>query len=210
MLFPPRSPRVLRFSPCVSSLGVCIAVFPFSGAAQSANSAAQQVTIESGVPLHVRVTRTAPLRKGASVEGVLTEPVYVYDRLVLPKDAVVHGIVSGVVPAERNIRTRALLDGDVTPLHEPVVNFDSIRIGGADVSLASEARIRSVQMINFAPAGPRPSLIQQGKKLVKERIQSTREALFAPERRIVRSGCSTARCPIIRSASGPGRFSPRT
>jgi hypothetical protein len=152
----------------------------FSVRAQSANPATQQVTIENGVPLHVLVTRTAPLRKGAPVEGVLTEPVYVYDRLVLPKDTVVHGTVSGVVPAERKIRAQALLDGDVTPLHDPVVNFNSIRIGNADVALSSEARIRSAQMVNFAPAGPKPSLIQQGKKLIKDRIKETRDAFFAP------------------------------
>src|SRR5579859_1869396 len=179
MQFPPRPPGALSFLPLALSLGVAL-LSSLGARAQSASPTTQQVTIENGVPLHIRVTRTAPLRKGALVEGVLTEPVYVYDRLVLPKDGVVQGVVSGVVPADKKIRTQALLDGDVTPLHDPVVNFNSIRVGNADVALSSEARIRSAQMVNFAPAGPKPTLIQQAKKLIKDRIKETRDAFFAP------------------------------
>jgi hypothetical protein len=74
----------------------------------------------------------------------------------------------------------SLLNGDVTPLHNPVVNFSSIRVGDVDVALDSEAMIRSAQMVNFVPGGPNLSLMQQAKKMIKERIQSTRDALFAP------------------------------
>jgi len=148
--------------------------------AQSPDPAMGQVTISSGVPLHIRVTRTTALSKGAPVEGVLTEPVYVYDRLVLPKDALVRGSVSGVVPADRKIRTQALLNGDVTPLHDPIVNFNSIRVGDQDVALTSEATIRSAQMVNFVATGKRPTLMQQGKKLVRDRIQSLRDNFLAP------------------------------
>jgi len=170
--------RLLRIA---ESLSVCLPLLsPLSMGAQSPDPKMQQVTIAVGVPLHVRVTRTADLRKDEPVEGVLTEPVYVYDRVVLPKDAVVRGSVSGVVPADRKIRTEALLNGDVTPLHDPIVNFTTIRIGDADIVLSSEARIRDAQMVDFAPAGPRPSLIQQCKKQISDRIQSTKNALFAP------------------------------
>ncbi len=138
------------------------------------------VTIPQGVPLHVRVTRRARLRKGAEVEGALTEPVYVYDRLVLPADTVIRGRVSSLVPADRKIRIQALLNGDVTPLHDPVVNFTSIRVGDQDVALNSEALLRSVQLVNFTPGAQKRSLIQQARKMIRERIQSVHDAFFAP------------------------------
>jgi hypothetical protein len=148
--------------------------------AQDATQDMQMVRVPSGVPLHVRVTRTAHLSKGAAVEGVLTEPVYVYDRLVFPKDTVIHGSVSGFTPVDSKIRTQALLNGDVTPLHDPVVNFSSIRVGDEDVALSSEALMRNAQMVNFASGGKNPSLMQQVKKTIQEQIQSTWNMIVAP------------------------------
>jgi hypothetical protein len=155
-------------------------VYSHVGHAQQPNVETQTVTVPSGVPLHIRVTHTAHLRIGAAVEGVLTEPVYFYDRLVLPRDATIRGSVSRLVPVERKIRIRALLNGDVTPLHDPVVDFDSIRIGDEDIPLNSEALMRSAQMVSFTHGTQRPSLVQQAKTMLKERIRSTREAFLAP------------------------------
>ncbi len=160
---------------------ICAMLFIASRASLAAET--QTVTLAVGVPLHVRVTRTSRLSRGSSVEGVLTEPVYVFDRLAVPAGAVVHGIVTAYAPVDKRARAEALLNGDVTPLHLPVVNFNYVRVGDQDVPLTSEALIRDTQLVNFAPGRAHPSLYQQGKKLVRDRIQSTRDALFAPGKR---------------------------
>jgi len=158
----------------------CMLFFGIFAQAQEEGAVAQTITIQSGVPLHIRVTRTTDLRVGAPVEGLLTEPVYVYDRLVLPGALHIRGTVSAVIPAERKLRTQALLNGDVTPLHDPVVNFNSIQMGEQEIAISSQAFARSTQLVNFVPAGPRPSLMHQAKAMVADRIQSARTALFGP------------------------------
>jgi hypothetical protein len=155
-------------------------VFSSIAHAQQPDQNTEDIAVPAGVPLHIRVTRTAPLRRGAAVEGLLTEPVYVYDRIILPKDAVVHGVVSDLAPAERKIRIQAILNGDVTPLHDPIVNFNTIHINNLDVALDSKALIRSTQLIRFTPVTKRPSLFRQAETMVRDRIQSTREQLFSP------------------------------
>jgi len=174
--------NIYKVVPSGAWRGTILAIFLLLAKNASAQTApeTQGVTLATGVPLHVRVTRTAKLRRGTTVEGLLTEPVYVYDRLVLPVGSVVTGNVSNLVPAEKKLRVQAILDGDVTPLHNPVVDFDHVRVGDQDVALNSEALIRSAQLVNFTPAGARPSLFQQAKKLIRNRIQSTKEAFFAP------------------------------
>jgi hypothetical protein len=174
-------------SPRASALLVVVGaalIFPVRNHAQTVPgtdvSGTETVIIPEGVPLHVRVTRRTHLGKGAEVEGVLTEPVYVYDRLILPSGAVIRGRVSRLVPSDRKIRTQALLNGDVTPLHDPVVNFTSIRVGDQDVALSSEALLRSVQLVNFVPGGQKQSLVQKARKMIKERIQSVHDAFLAP------------------------------
>jgi hypothetical protein len=155
-------------------------VFSSIAHAQQPGQSTEVIAVPVGVPLHIRVTHTAPLRRGAVVEGLLTEPVYVYDRIVLPKDAIVHGTVSDLIPSDHKLRIRALLNGDVTPLHDPVVNFNSVHIDNADVILDSRGLMRNTQLIRFTPVTQKPSLFRQAKTMIHDRIQSTREQLFAP------------------------------
>jgi hypothetical protein len=153
-----------------------------SSPAQQAPPATQTVTLAAGVPLHIKTTRTVALRTGASVEGVLTEPVYVHDRLVLPKGATARGTVIAYAPVARKIRAEALLNGDVTPLHQPVVNFTSLHVDGGidDLSFHSHALVRDTQLVRFVAAKKRPSLYRQAKTMVRERVKSTYDELFSP------------------------------
>jgi len=162
-----------------------VLVFTIAGAAYAQQPALAPLTLAKGVPLHVRVTRTAKLRTGALVEGVLAEPIYAHDRLVLPVGTVVHGTVSTYVPIEHQIRLQALLNGDVTPLHNPVVDFDTLHLAatGADVPLQSRALIRNLQIVRFSGKTKKPSLYQQGKTAVKQRFADTRDAVFGPNKK---------------------------
>jgi hypothetical protein len=59
-------------------------------------------TIPSGVPLRVALeSRVALKRVGAPIQGRLVEPVYLYDRMVLPGGSAAEGHIAeiGGVPA---------------------------------------------------------------------------------------------------------------
>ncbi len=155
--------------------GLCTTAF-----AQQSGTAVERVQISAGVPLHVRVVRKARLRTGAAVHGVLTEPVYVQDRLVLPIGTKVEGSITAVLPADHTIRIRALLNGDFTPLHDPVVNFRTAMVDGKELALDTRATIRTVQLVNFTPGGPRPSLWKQAKTFAGSRIRAFHETFLAP------------------------------
>ena len=162
-----------------------IAVLAFAASASSAQMASpatQTLTLAVGVPLHIKTTHTVALRTGASVEGVLTEPVYVLDRLVLPKGAIARGTVIAYAPVARKIRAEAWLNGDVTPLHQPVVNFTILHVDGGidDLALRSHALVRDTQLVRFIAAKKRPSLYTQAKTMVRERVKSTYDELFSP------------------------------
>jgi hypothetical protein len=145
----------------------------------------QSVTLPAAVPLHIRVTRSTALKRGARVDGVLTTPVFVQDRLVLPKGSVVRGSVIATRPAPALVRTKALLDGDVTPLREPIVNFSSIHLSstGDDLPLQSHALIRATQMIRFTPAGPKPSLPHRIAAAVRKRAEGLVHVITGPDKK---------------------------
>lgn len=147
----------------------------------------EPVTIPSGVPLHVVLTRTAKLRRGAAVEGVLAEPIFVRDRLVLPVGAPVHGTVTEYAPVARRTRAEALLNGDVTPLHAPVVDFTSVHVtvgdSEEDVPLDSRAVIRNSAVVRFIARKQRPSLWTQAKDMARMRVTDTLNVFVAPHKK---------------------------
>ncbi len=147
--------------------------------AAQAGYAEQAVTVDASVPLHVTATRTAAMRVGAPVEGVLTAPVWVYDRLVLPKGTIVHGTVTTLEPVPHGERVQALLNGDVTPLHRPVVRFNSVQVGEEEVPIDAEARVRQTETVRFA--GPvKSSKRAQLTGIVKEKWDSVHDEVLAP------------------------------
>jgi len=139
------------------------------------------VIVPAGVPLHIQVTRTAHLHTGAEVSGVLTEPIYVRDRLVVPVGSTLSGTVTGYAPVDRIEREQALLNGDVTPLHDPVVDFTSLHLVDTDedVVLDTRALIRATKLVRFSSA-KKPSLVRQAIHGVKTRVHDVYASIFGP------------------------------
>ena len=116
--------------------------------------------------------------------GVLTEPIYVRDRLVLPIGSAVHGNVVEYAPVEHLVREQALLNGDVTPLHDPVVDFTSVRLIATNVEVPLETRalIRSTQMVRFTST-KKPSWFRRGINAAKATVHDTYETFFGPDKK---------------------------
>ncbi|HSU18698.1 MAG TPA: hypothetical protein VLI45_03045, partial [Acidobacteriaceae bacterium] len=120
---------------------------------------------------------------GAPVVATLTDPVYLVDRLVLPSGCTVTGHVQRLIPADKNLRLQAHLDGDVTPLHEPVVVFDKVSVPGSPgiaYTIEAHGRIRDTAFIRFTSGGKKPSLVKQAVDAARAQATQARDAVFAP------------------------------
>jgi hypothetical protein len=142
------------------------------------------VIIPAGVPLHVKVTHTAHLHVGTPVSGTLTDPIYVKDRLVLPTGSVVQGKVAAYTPIAKIDHEKAVLNGDFTPLHAPVVDFTSIRVDQPDrnIPLDTIAVERTTQLVRFVKT-PKKSLFQKLADGVKTRVHDGYETLVGPNKK---------------------------
>lgn len=144
--------------------------------------ASSAVTIASQVPLRIAVTRRTKLKLGAAVAGSLLEPLYVGTQMVLPARTIVTGKVVDAPPVDRATRTAALMDGDFTPLHVPVVDFDSVRLSsGAVLQMNTVAHVRQGELIRFVPK-PKQSIFQKIKSMARDRIKADREEVTAPHK----------------------------
>jgi hypothetical protein len=80
------------------------------------------------VALDQRVTVHAV---GQPVTGIVTEPVYAYDRVVVPAGTRVRGHIARLEGPGRIARLRALTSGDFTPRRRVVLEFDTLVFGDA-------------------------------------------------------------------------------
>src|SRR5579864_31838 len=98
------------------------------GSAQAPPSTTIEVplTVDSGVPLRLYIDQRLHMREGEMVHAKLIEPVYAFDRIVIPSGVDVQGHVTRLDPASKMTRTQAILGGDFTPLHWARVEFTTI------------------------------------------------------------------------------------
>ncbi len=110
-----RAPRFLLFG------------LPFLSIAIAADVPGQvTLTVPSGAPLRVYLTKKIPKRLGAPVEAKLLEPVYAFDKQVVPAGVILNGRVSRLESLTKWQRFLTMLNGDFTPLHQAKVQFSTM------------------------------------------------------------------------------------
>lgn len=163
-------------------LFTCFPVSVTSAQSQADAGAPQQETplvVQSGVPLRLYLTKRAPKRTGALVQAKVLDPVYAFDRQVIPAGAVALGKVSRLQSIPKWQRVRAILNGDFTPLHTPAIEFTTIVMpDGSRLALhtAESPGLNSIvssrppkKQINDAPQNA--GVIAAGEQQVKDAIQ---------------------------------------
>jgi len=91
--------------------------------------------VEPGVPLRLYLTRRLSMHLGDIATAKLIEPVYVFDRIVIPAGSEVQGRVTALDPVGKMVRTMALFRGDFTPLHTARVEFTSLKLAAGPMDL---------------------------------------------------------------------------
>src|ERR1700730_6896268 len=95
----------------LSTLSVVLFFYPAAFAADDPNSNIA-LTVPSGAPVRVYLTKRISKRAGAPVEAKLVEPLYAFDREVVGAGATVLGRVSRVQPVSKWRRASAMMNGD--------------------------------------------------------------------------------------------------
>jgi hypothetical protein len=110
---------------------VALSIFCASGLlAQAVDSEPLTISLQAraGVPLRVYTLKRFSKRVGAPVHAKLIEPLYSFNREIIPAGSMVEGQVSRLIPVARVRRASAILGGDFTPLHQAEVSFHSVTL----------------------------------------------------------------------------------
>jgi hypothetical protein len=124
------------------------------------------LSVPSGAPLRLYLTKKISKRAGEPVEGKILEPVYAFDKQVVPAGSVVTGKVSQVQPVTKMLRFRAVVNGDFTPLRDARVEFDTLTLPDG-----SKRELHTVAVMGLNSIYTEPSNKKTNKKQKAQRPQ---------------------------------------
>jgi hypothetical protein len=85
------------------------------------------LTVPQGTPLQVAITTETRVKKaGQPIEGRIVEPVYSFDKIVIPVGTEVDGKIIQIKGPSAGRRTTAALDADFTPARKTEIEFDEL------------------------------------------------------------------------------------
>jgi type IV secretory pathway VirB10-like protein len=192
-------PRALEyFSSAWLMVGVCAAGGGLAAAQQQPAAAAVEefgtaqpapeppqsipLTVQAGVPLHVALVKAVPIKlTGIPVQGRLVQPVYVFDKLVIPAGTTVLGTVSQVVPISHKRRALDIANGDFTPHRTAQLSFDTLVLKDGTKLPISTAVSKGVPDVIHLSAG------RKGKKKgrVTQAVAEARQEAKAREQQAI-------------------------
>jgi hypothetical protein len=149
-----------------------------SAVQQSTPFATVPLSVPAGTPLKVVLDKEVRLhRVGQSIHGKTTEPLYVFDTLLVPVGSEVTGKIAEIDSVSVKTRTLAAMDADFSPQHQLRVEVDEvITPTGRHLPIHTLALSGSSGVLQFVPANqPKQGKVAEGKSLAKSRIAQARE-----------------------------------
>lgn len=108
------------------------------------------LTVEQGFPLEIVLTAPLRSRLNEPVHGRIMNPVYVFDREVIPSGTEILGKVTGLQSVGKWKRISSMLGGDFTPLHEPQIRFDTLVMAdGTQIPIDTSAVLEGNVLLRF-------------------------------------------------------------
>jgi hypothetical protein len=112
------------------------------------------LAVSKGTPVQVALDDEIRVRSaGQSIKGHVIEPVYAFDKLVIPVGTLATGQIKEIEDVSAGKRTMAALDADFTPAHEIQVEFNELVLpDGRHIPVRTSVTPGSGQSMNFVTA----------------------------------------------------------
>jgi hypothetical protein len=126
------------------------------GAFEAVEGSPAKIALEvpSGTPLPVVLDKEVRIQKaGQPIHGKIAEPVYAFDKLVVPAGSEVTGSVTRIASVPALKRTFAALDANFSPTRDVEITFDQLALpDGSRIPLHTLVSPASQGVLQFATA----------------------------------------------------------
>jgi hypothetical protein len=131
-----------------------VAQRPPVGSAASSASETVSLTVPAGMPIQVVIDEEVKIEKvGQPIHGRTVEPLYAFDKLVVPTGAEVIGKITQLEGVSNGKRTLEALNADFSPSRKVAIQFNEIVLpGGKRITIETLVTPGSGQVIEFVAA----------------------------------------------------------
>ena len=157
---------------------------PGASEAVAESPAAISLEVPVGTPLPVVLDKEVRIQKtGQPIHGKIAEPVYAFDKLVVPAGSEVTGSVTRIAGVSAMKRTIAALDANFSPSHDVAITFDQLVLpDGHRVPLRTQVSPASQGVLQFATATEaknqsKESKVNGAKKLAAGKASETKKEI---------------------------------
>jgi len=165
-------------------LALALALFLVDIRAARSQEPSVELVVETGRPLRVALADSISIRRvDQSVSATVVDPVYAYDRVVVPAGARVTGRVAALENPSRFSRLRSMLSGDFSPHRIIQLQFDALDHDGAAMPMRTVAKNPTVNVTRQVAKGDETEstgVAAQAKEAVASRA---REAVASAKQR---------------------------
>jgi hypothetical protein len=132
------------------------------------------LSVPAGTPLPVVLDKEVRIRKvGQPIHGRIAEPVYAFDKLVVPAGSEVTGSVTRIGHVSAQKRALAALNANFSPFRDIQLDFSQLVLPvGRRVPLQTRVSPASEGVLQFAPAANMKNPASQGKKSAAGKLAS--------------------------------------
>jgi len=166
------------------------------------------LTVPKGTPLQVALDQEVRVRKvGQTIHGRLVEPVYAFDKLVLPVGTEVLGRVTSIEHLSKGKRTGAALNADFTPRRQVEMEFSElVPADGKHIPMQTSVTPGSGQVLRLTTTAEKKGTIKdeaaaktsQAKQQAKQEWDNAMKQLKTPGRMHRLERFAQAQLPIHR------------
>jgi hypothetical protein len=116
---------------------------------------------------------------GQPIHGKTTEPIYAFDKLLVPAGSDVIGKIAEIDTVSKKVRTLEALNANFSPDHKVRIEFDELVLAdGRHVPIHALVEPGSSSVMSFVPASEsKPGMMASGKEAAKGKISQAREEL---------------------------------
>jgi hypothetical protein len=120
----------------------------------AAKPATIPLSVPTGTPIQLALDEEVRIRKvGQPLHAHTVEPIYAFDKLVIPVGTAIAGEITRIEPVSNGKRTLAALDADFTPSHAIDVTFTELILAdGKRIPIHTVVTPGSGQVIRFLTA----------------------------------------------------------
>ena len=138
------------------------------------------LTVPKGTPIKVAVDHETRIKSaGEAIHGRVTEPVYAFDKLVIPAGTEVSGKITSIDAISKKRRTLAAMNADFSPQRQVHIEFNALHLGdGRQIPIDTAVSPGSQGVLQFVPAKVEAKGIgERGKHMASQKISGVKQEI---------------------------------